>query len=461
MYFTQFKFHKKKLVLHRASMQYYANYLTQQGKEVHYIGYNEHDGLADLFTILAKGAVERMHYVDTTDYLLERRIERYAKKHHIALERYTNPNFMTTPDQLKQMLPTKNRSYFMANFYKKQRTRLDILIDNGEPQGGKWSFDEENRKKLPKNVELPALYQPQQNEYLKEALQYVDTHFADHYGDIEDFNYPITFYQAEQALDDFLDHRMANFGDYEDAIAKDRHFLFHSVLTPALNIGMLTPDQILERLFEKHKIHNFPLNSLEGFVRQIIGWREFMRGIYEFEGVYERLNNHFAHTRKIPESFWTGSTGIAPIDHTIKKILKTSYCHHIERLMILGNFMLLCEFDPDDIYGWFMELFIDAYDWVMVPNVYGMTQYADGGLITTKPYISSSNYVLKMSDYKKGDWTRIWDGLYWRFIHIHRKEFANNQRMSFMVSMLDKMDKDKLNAHLEAAESFLDQMDSS
>ena len=252
---------------------------------------------------------------------------------------------------------------------------------------------------------------------------------------------------------------MKLFGDYEDAIAKNETTLFHSVLTPALNIGLLTPEQIIDETLKYHSQTEIPLNSLEGFIRQIIGWREFMRGVYEFEGVFERTNNHFNHTRKIPKSFYYGTTGIDPIDNTIRKVLKSGYCHHIERLMILGNFMLLCEFDPDEIYRWYMELFIDAYDWVMVPNVYGMTQYADGGLITTKPYISSSNYVLKMSDYKKGKWCEVWDALYWSFIHKNQYEFKSNQRMSFVVALLEKMNKDKLEKHLIAANKFFEKLD--
>ena len=292
------------------------------------------------------------------------------------------------------------------------------------------------------------------------AKKYIASNFDKNIGECQDFNYPITHDQAKEALDNFLLTRMPLFGDYEDAIAKKETFLFHSVLTPALNIGLLTPSQVIGRTMELHEKHHFPLNCLEGFIRQVIGWREFMRGIYEFEGVFERTNNHFNHRRKIPASFYNGTTGIVPIDTTIKKVLKTGYCHHIERLMLLGNFMLLCEFDPDEIYRGFMELFIDSYDWVMVPNVYGMTQYADGGLITTKPYISSSNYVLKMSDYKKGDWCKFWDGLYWRFVDKHQVEFSQNHRMGFVTNLLKRIKPETLETHLKNADQFLQALDS-
>lgn len=230
------------------------------------------------------------------------------------------------------------------------------------------------------------------------------------------------------------------------------------MLTPALNIGLLTPQQIIDKTFDFHKQLNYPLNSLEGFIRQIIGWREFMRGIYLREGVKQRTTNTWGLTRKIPNSFYNGTTGIEPIDQTIKKILETGYAHHIERLMVLGNFMHLCEFDPDEVYRWFMELFIDAYDWVMVPNIYGMSQYADGGLMTTKPYVSGSNYILKMSDYTKGPWCEVWDGLYWRYIDQHKELFAKNPRMSMIVNLVKKMEVQKLKTHRNNAENFLNSL---
>jgi len=346
----------------------------------------------------------------------------------------------------------------MASFYKKQRRKFNLLMDGDEPQGGKWSFDEENRKKLPDDVPVPDLYEPKTNAYLDAAVKHVSSAYPDNPGTTDGFTYPVTHYQAEEWLSDFISERIEKFGDYEDAISDRSPFLFHSVLTPALNIGLLTPRQVIDAVMAAHSEKGIPLNSLEGFVRQIIGWREFMRGIYHYEGNFQRNNNYFNHTRKIPESFWTGNTGIDPIDDVIATVNTHAYSHHIERLMILGNFMLLCEFDPEEIYRWFMELFIDAYDWVMVPNVYGMTQYADGGLITTKPYISGSNYVRKMSSYRQGKWSEIWDGLYWRFLHIHRDKFKNNQRMNMVISLLDRMDKDKLNKHLDVAENFLNDL---
>lgn len=456
LYFTQYKFHKQKLVLHSASMKYYEQGLIDAGYKVHYIGFSE-AALDRVFQKLTDTNMKAVHYADTTDYLLERRLARYSAKHKIALKKYASPNFLTTTDEIDEMF-RKERKYFMATFYQKQRRRLNILMEGDQPVGGKWSFDAENRKRIPTGLKLPDHYKPVQNDFVKEAIRYVEKNFSSNYGNTESFAWPTTHAEAEKVLIDFLQNRMHQFGEYEDAIVKNQSVLFHSILTPALNIGLLSPEQILDTLFKFHRKEKYPLNSLEGFVRQVIGWREFMRVVYLREGVKERTSNHFQFSRTIPESFYTGTIGIEPIDNTIKKILETGYCHHIERLMILGNFMHLCGFHPNEVYRWFMELFIDAYDWVMVPNVYGMSQYADGGLITTKPYVSGSNYVLKMSDYTKGPWCEIWDALYWSYMDQHKEPFSKNQRMSMIVNLVKKMDAAKLKNHRQLAEGFLKQL---
>jgi deoxyribodipyrimidine photolyase-related protein len=218
---------------------------------------------------------------------------------------------------------------------------------------------------------------------------------------------------------------------------------------------LLTPQEVIRKTLTFAQKHDTPLNSLEGFIRQILGWREFMRGVYVSIGGKQRTSNFWKHQRRLPESFWTANTGIDPLDDVIRKALKNAYSHHIERLMIVGNFMVLTEIHPDEAYRWFMELYIDAYDWVMVPNVYGMSLQSDGGSITTKPYISSSNYIRKMSDYGAGPWCGIWDGLYWRFIAKHEKFFLSNPRLSMMPRLFAKMDAGKRESLINTAENFL------
>jgi deoxyribodipyrimidine photolyase-related protein len=353
------------------------------------------------------------------------------------------------------------KQYFQTDFYVWQRKRLQCLLEpNGSPLGGKWTFDADNRQRFPKHEKVPVLQWPATNSFIAEADAYVNKYFSDNYGSIDNnIHYPCTFDDAAKWLQQFLQHRFEKFGVYEDAMAQEASFLFHSVLTPMLNIGLLQPQQVLDATLQFAAAHSIPLNSLEGFVLQIIGWREFIRMVYERKGRYQRTRNYWGFTRKIPRSFWEGNTGIHPVDTVIKKLLSTGYNHHIERLMVLGNFFLLCEFDPDEVYRWFMEMYVDAYDWVMVPNVYGMTQFADGGLMTTKPYISGSNYLMKMGDWEKGPWQQIWDSLFWRFMHVHRDFFSGNPRLGMLLKTFDKMDAGKREHLLQTAESFLSSLD--
>jgi deoxyribodipyrimidine photolyase-related protein len=225
-----------------------------------------------------------------------------------------------------------------------------------------------------------------------------------------------------------------------------------------MNVGLISPVEVIETSLNYAKNNNIPINSTEGFIRQIIGWREFIRGIYITKGSYERTNNFWGFDRKLPSSFYNGTTGIEPFDDSVKKLSKTGYVHHIERLMIIGNFMLLCEIDPNEVYKWFMEFSIDSYDWVMVPNVYGMSQFADGGIMSTKPYISGSSYIIKMSDYKKGDWSKIWDALFWNFINNHKDFFRKNPRMRMLVSNFEKMDFEKKKSIIEIASNFINSL---
>lgn len=455
LYFRQYAFHQHKLTLHRASMKYYQHYLEQKGYHVTYIdSLHAHAAIGDCIKWFHSRQVHELHYADTDDYLLERRINRYCRQYEITTQSYANPGFINTPDEVADFFDNRKR-YFMQDFYIYQRKTRQILTEQNGPAGGHWSYDQDNRKKIPKGERIPDIRYPRANAWLKEAIDHVQQHYPDNPGDAAHFRYPVTHQQAEHWLEQFLEERFQQFGVYEDAIVQTESILYHSMLTPALNIGLLLPMQILNKALDMAPAYKVPINSLEGFVRQILGWREFMRILYRREGNKQRTTNFWDHERPLPAGFYSGTTGIPPIDQTIHKLLKYGYTHHIERLMLLGNFMLLCELHPDSVYQWFMELYIDAYDWVMVPNVYGMSQFADGGLMSTKPYISSSNYVLKMSNYPKGEWCTVWDGLFWRFLHKHREFLGENQRLGMLVTMLDKMEKNVLKAHLHHAEQFL------
>lgn len=450
-------FHKKKLVFHRASMKAYEKYLSDNGFEVIYISYaNFGKDIRSnyLLTIFNKVKVNSFHYADVTDFILEKRLQKMSMSIRKSIIRYESPMFLTDEKFHKEYF-TKQKSYLMAAFYLEQRKRLNLLIDHDKPVGGKWSFDKENRKKIPNNLVIPKIEFPEPSEFVIEAIEYVEKNFPNNAGNSLDFQFPVTFEQARGWLSDFLENRFQLFGDYEDSIDKNEKFLFHSLLSPLLNSGLLTPLEVINEAIKISQKKKIPLNSFEGFIRQIIGWREYIRAIYLLEGVEQRTKNFFNFYNKMPKAFYSANTGIEPVDNVIKKVIDNAYSHHVERLMILGNFMLLCEINPDEVYKWFMEMFIDSYDWVMVPNVYGMSQYADGGLICTKPYISSSNYIRNMSNFEKGDWCEIWDSLFWRFIFKHKKVFEKNPRMKMMVVQLNKMDKEKLKKNLKIADKFL------
>jgi deoxyribodipyrimidine photolyase-related protein len=370
--------------------------------------------------------------------------------------------FVTGREQFHEWL--RGHHAFMADFYRWQRERLGILLEpNGQPRGGRWSFDTENRKALPKRMSIPALRTAAPTNHVKDVIALVSEHFASHPGELAEASWwlPTTRQQANEWLDEFLERRLALFGPYEDALSDRDPFLFHSVLTPSLNLGLLTPADIVDRAIETADDQGLPLASIEGFVRQIIGWREFMRGMYRERSDTQYQSNFFHHRRSMTDAWRNGTTGLLPLDLAIRKAWRWGWTHHIERLMVLGNLMTLCEIEPAQGYRFFMEMYVDSSDWVMAPNVFGMGLFADGGSFATKPYICSSNYIVKMSDYAKPrsgeiDWCEILDGLYWRFISKHREFFSNQPRLQRTVALFDRLEPKRRERILRAAEDFLE-----
>lgn len=452
LFFRQYKFHKQKIALHRATMKFYEEYLTKAKFTVKYI--ESTSPLSDIRTLikhLKKEKFEKILITDVCDNWLEKRIRETT----LELEILESPLFINSRDDLKDYFEGKD-SYHQTDFYKQQRISRNILMKAGKPMGGKWTFDTENRKKYPKNKKAPSIYFPENNTYYEEAKKYVEKNFSENYGNLTSYQlYPTTFEDAENWFNQFLEMRFADFGIYEDSIVEREHFLHHSVLSPLLNIGLLTAEDVLEGATDYAKEFDIAINSLEGFVRQILGWREFVRGIYLYQGTYQRNKNYWKHDNPLPQTFYTAKTQIQPIDSTILKVLETGYAHHIERLMIFANFMNLLKINPNEVYQWFMELFIDSYDWVMVPNVYGMSSFSDGGKMSTKPYISGSNYVKKMSNYPDGDWTEKWNALFWNFVNDNREFFKTNPRLGMMLRTFDKMPDEQKSQHLKIAKQTI------
>ena len=442
LFFTQYTFHAQKILLHRVSMKAYEKKLISEKINIQYIEVAELNKTEDIKKFIKS---ESITLYDPVDNWLIRKL----KKTFSDVRILESPNFLTPSKKVQTFFANKSK-YFFTDFYISQRKDHNILLEKDKsPVGGKWSFDSENRKSFPKKHTFPKPALEISKPEVKEARLYsvqINT-----IGNNEYYVIPYNHKDAKKWLDAFIKEKLPLFGDYEDAFSPTERLLYHSLLTPMLNIGLLSPEQIIDAASKA----SAPINAKEGFIRQVLGWREYIRLVYENKGTKQRTTNYFKFKRKIPNSFYTGETGIEPVDNVIRNLITHGYCHHIERLMVLGSFFLLCEFDPDEVYKWFMEFFIDSYDWVMVPNVYGMSQFSDAGSIVTKPYICGSNYIKKMSDYKSGPWSDIWDGLYWKFIQNHKDLMKNNPRMSIMVSQLDKMDRVRKKQIFDAAEKFV------
>ncbi len=450
------KFHCQKIIYHKATMDAYGEKLKDRGYNLIHIKHKKETRTENNLNYLLKKDFNYFITYEVYDWSLEKRIKDFCLKNNCKLEIIKNEMSITSQEIVEETIKQK-KIHGMQRFYKKQRQNLNILINkDGSPIGGEWSFDKMNRKKLASSIQVPRVPTIKSNKFIEKAKKEITKNYMDYHGKHETFNYPVTHEDAEDWLDNFLIERFNLFGDFEDAINSKHRILWHSVLSPLLNTGLLTPKQIIEKLQNFYQDNNIAINSYEGFIRQIIGWREFILIIYQRNNLELRNGNFWGFKEKeIPSCFYTGETGIKPLDNSIKNILETGYAHHIERLMIIGNLMLLCRFHPNQVYKWFMELFIDSYDWVMVPNVYGMSQFANGGLFTTKPYISGSNYIRKMSNYPSEDWCNIWDGLFWTFIDDYKNIFKKQYRLSMILRNLEKMDTHKKIRHRNRANEFI------
>ena len=459
-YFDDFGFHKLKLAYHRASMKKYYDMLKKKKLNVKYI---DCEKVNNNFYKLIKSENELINIFYLGDFPLQNKLENIFGKKLVINETL---NFLIKTNEFVDIkkLIYKNTRYSHEEFYKYQRKKLSILIDkNDKPTGGKWSYDSENRLPLPANIKVPeTVSKVKSDKYIKEAIKYVNKNWSKNYGSLDNFIYPIDSKASKLWLNKFLEERLSKFGAYEDAVSEAEPFVFHSVLSPMMNIGLLTDDEVVTLSYEYYLDNkkSIPIESFEGFIRQVIGWRNYVYTLYNLEGEKMKTSNQLKHNNKLNDKFWTGQTEMIPIDSIINKIVKYSYAHHIERLMYLGNFLLLCLVDPDEVYRIFMEWTIDAYDWVMVPNVYGMSQFATP-IMMTRPYFSSSNYINKMSTFKvkKNDnWSETWDALYYNFIFKHRNLLKSNYAVARQVKHWDNKSESEQNEIKKKAKEYLDNL---
>ena len=439
---SYFKFHKHKLVFYLASMRNYKDSLIKNKFKCNYEQLDDQEKINSYEKKLKKfikdKKIDKLKIFEIADSFFRKRILSFCKINKIDLEIIQSPMFMSDRKLISNYF-SNNKKPFLNNFYKLQRINEDILIKDKKPIGGKWSLDEENRKKLPKGINIPSLLNIKQNARTEEIKLLVNEKFKKHPGDVKNFYLPTDRKTSLLWLKQFIEERLGKFGDYEDAMSLESNSIFHSLLSPLLNIGLLTPREVVYETLKFNDKLKIPINSLEGFIRQIIGWREFIKGTYDIYEDKMVKSNFWSHNRKLKNSWYDASTGIAPLDHFISEVNANAYTHHIPRLMIISNLMNLTGIHPQEIYRWFMEMFVDSSDWVMVPNVFSMGTYSDGGIFATKPYICGSNYILKMSNFKKGEWCDIVDGLYWSFIERNLNLIKKNYRMSMMANAFTRI----------------------
>ena len=456
---TYEKHHKLKILLFLSAMRSYADNLKKNKFKIEYSNIDSNEFkknyLEKIFKIIKLKKITEISSFEIEDKFFEKNVEKFTKKNKIKWNKISSPMFLNSREEFSNYL-SKNKRPFMANFYKSTRLKHNILMNNdGNPEGGRWSFDEENRKKLPKNISIPNFPKVAETKHTKYLKPVIEKIFANHPGDTKNFWFATEYNDVVKLLNFFIKEKSNFFGDYEDAVDQKNNILFHSVLSPYINLGLITPEFVVQKVLDFNKKYKIRLNSLEGYIRQVIGWREFMRGIYQKYSHEMENRNFFKQNRKMKDSWYEGTTGLPPLDYAIKNALVNGWSHHIERLMIISNIMNLCELNPKIVYKWFMEMFVDSSDWVMVPNVYGMGLFSDGGIFATKPYICGSSYFMKMMDFKKGDWCDTMDGLYWRFINKNRKFFLKNPRLSMMVKIFDKMKVERKKLILSEAEKFI------
>lgn len=425
----KYRFHKLKLAFMWSCMREYKNELDVAGFHVEYHDIHAQKEWSDV--LKNESEIHTFSFADKAPRLHFQTLQRQLKFQHVIHE---SPMFLTPNSDIAIFQSTKPLRF--QHFYIWQRKRMNILMENGKPLHGKWSFDAENRKKIPKDLKLPKEPAAQTSPIIDSAIKDVEKYFPDNPGSLEHFWLPTTRNHARKWFHAFLESKLVQFGPYEDAFSETSPFLFHSAISPMLNIGLLTPKEVIEDTLSFWQDHSreLPYSSVEGFVRQIIGWREYMKIIYELSPS-EKEPNFWKHHRPLPASWYTGSTNIPPIDAVIQKVLTYGYAHHIERLMVLSNYALLHQFAPKAVLRWFMEMFVDAYEWVMYGNVYSMGLYADGGAFTTKPYISSSNYIRSMSQYKKDTWSDEWDAAFWKFLETHASFFSKQPRLHMLLQL--------------------------
>ncbi|MEM8949097.1 MAG: cryptochrome/photolyase family protein [Pseudomonadota bacterium] len=461
--------HKKKLALIFGAMRHFRAELDELGWTVEYTTLN---GNCASFTAALDDAIARhkpAHIIVTEpgEWRVLQMLEAFASRCDRPVEILPDDRFISSRQEFAAWAEGR-KQLRMEYFYREMRKKTGLLMDGDQPEGGRWNYDSENRKPASNDLFIPKPAGFTVDSETQDVLQLVSERFPENFGDLEPFRFAVTRKDAEAALDHFIKSALPSFGSFQDAMLQDQRFLYHSVLSPYINIGLLDPLEVCRRAAEAYDQGHAPLNAVEGFIRQIIGWREYMRGIYWLAGPGYVDKNFFGATRRLPEFYWTGETDMACLKACITQTREEAYAHHIQRLMVTGNFAMLAGVDPKAVHEWYLLVYADAFEWVELPNTLGMSQFADGGFLGSKPYAAGGNYINKMSDYcgncrykvkeKTGEDACPFNYLYWDFLARNQDKLQKNPRLGPVYRTWARMEDTKRAAYRESAESFLDRL---
>ncbi|MEO1034018.1 MAG: cryptochrome/photolyase family protein [Pseudomonadota bacterium] len=450
---THVPHHPKKLVLVFSAMRHFAAELEGRGFNVDYIELDtpaSRGSFSDtLAGYLAASDADAIRVTHPSEYRVLTEIEGWSDAFGLPVDILPDPRFVVSPGEFATWAEGR-KQLVMEQFYRKVRQQTGLLIDDGKPTGGKWNYDKDNRKPPRGKLDFPAPFHVAPDPVTKTCIGLVRERFANHFGDIDPFWFAVTAADAERAAEHFFEHALALFGDYQDAMLNDESFLYHSVLSQYLNLGLLDPLALCREAERRYRAGQAPLNAVEGFIRQIIGWREFVRGVYWLQMPEYSERNFLRASTPLPAAYWGGETDMACVAGAVRQTREHAYSHHIQRLMVTGNLALLLGVAPEEIHRWYLAVYADAYEWVEMPNTLGMATFADGGVIGTKPYAASGSYINKMSDYcsgcrydvkqREGDSACPFNYLYWDFLIRHEERLGSNRRMSLIYAQLRKMD---------------------
>ena len=464
--------HKKKLALVFSAMRHFAEALRAEGFEVDYRKLEEtgDEGTLEreVAAALQRHAAKALTVTEPGEYRLQAAMEGWERRLGVTVDIRADDRFLCSKADFAAWAEGRKR-FRMEDFYREMRRQSDLLMDGEEPEGGRWNFDAENRKPAKKGLTFPKPPRFEPDAITEEVLELVEARFPDNFGDLRPFWFPVTRDQAEQALEHFLKEALPSFGDYQDAMLREEKFLFHSLLSPALNLGLLDPLEVCRRAEAEYRAGRAPLNAAEGFIRQILGWREYVRGLYWLKMPGYLEENFFGHGRDLPWFYWSGETEMACLAAAIGQTREEAYAHHIQRLMLTGNFALLAGVEPRQVHDWYLAVYADAYEWVELPNTLGMSQFADGGLLGSKPYVSGGNYIAKMSNYcgrcaydvkkKTGEGACPFNLLYWDFLARHRDKLEGNRRLTTVYATWDRMDGERKKTIRRESRQFLDSLE--